>query len=299
MTTVRNSDFVGRRGVLKLLDICAEANQICREFTTHDVGVDAQIELVDGIHALAQYVNVQVKTGTSHVNESDEFWFVADRKHMFYWNGSMIPVIAVIYDPLTNRAVWIDVTGGMGDRISRQDFRWSVKFGPESVLTPGTLLSKVIPTVKDHIDNAFSRPSEGATSHVVWFMLIGILVCPESPTPLVADAAYRLALYLGQVDNAQAAAVVATVSSLSNEQLLRVVAAADYLFERGESFAQHVANLLDKSKSTIRQLEKLIKMGAVPPQHLDVAIQIVESSQNEFREDLWALAQKHNGPVLP
>ncbi|MEV8344659.1 DUF4365 domain-containing protein [Streptomyces niveus] len=81
-----------------------------REQETADVGIDAQLEVVDGATAEAtgRLLGVQIKSGDSYFKVSNEagWWFVCDADHVSYWLGHSLPVVVMLYEPQTKRVYW-------------------------------------------------------------------------------------------------------------------------------------------------------------------------------------------------
>ncbi|MCX5233948.1 DUF4365 domain-containing protein [Streptomyces prunicolor] len=85
-----------------------------REQETADVGVDAQLEVVDGVTAEAtgRLLGVQIKSGDSYFKVSSDagWWFVCDADHVSYWLGHSLPVVVMLYEPQTKRVYWQHVS---------------------------------------------------------------------------------------------------------------------------------------------------------------------------------------------
>jgi hypothetical protein len=108
---VDDNYFQERMGVLALAKKVNELKCIWRETPNADVGIDGQIELVDGRgQSTGQLVAVQVKSGKSYVEKGDDqkILYYASEKHRNYWQNFPIPVLIVIHNPQNDMAYWVD-----------------------------------------------------------------------------------------------------------------------------------------------------------------------------------------------
>ncbi|KWV92596.1 DUF4365 domain-containing protein [Erythrobacter sp. AP23] len=101
-----------RLGINAVATAIASLGCIWRETPTGDVGIDAQIEHVNGKgQATGRLVSVQVKSGISYFgNESGEAYrFYPEDKHRIYWEQHPLPVILVLHHPDSQQSYWADV----------------------------------------------------------------------------------------------------------------------------------------------------------------------------------------------
>lgn len=102
-TSQMGVDFV--RSVVKA------ANCLFQEVSLeNDVGNDGYIEFVENEIAISFAIWVQIKTGNSYVKSDGNFVLKADKDHFEYWHAHIMPVAAIIYNPDTDVAVWLDIT---------------------------------------------------------------------------------------------------------------------------------------------------------------------------------------------
>ena len=86
-------------------------NSTFQEIDLHnDLGNDAYVEFVVEENATGCCVALQIKSGTSYRSGPNRYAFQADRDHFEYWSSHTLPVLAVIFDPDTQGAVWVDIT---------------------------------------------------------------------------------------------------------------------------------------------------------------------------------------------
>lgn len=103
--------FTEREGVIYVADQVNRARCIWRETQSVDVGIDGQIEHVNGAgEATGHMVFVQVKSGASYFDRrTDEVvTFTPASKHRSYWERSPLPVILVLHNESTAETIWVD-----------------------------------------------------------------------------------------------------------------------------------------------------------------------------------------------
>lgn len=83
-----------------------------REQTTHDYGIDAHIEIVQGGRPTGRLIALQIKSGTSFfIEEADSAYvYRTDEKHVSYWIEHSMPVVLVLYNPESQQLFWQQIT---------------------------------------------------------------------------------------------------------------------------------------------------------------------------------------------
>jgi hypothetical protein len=107
--------------------ICGEANQIFRELTKFDYGIDGEVEFKDDAgKASGKKIYVQLKSGGSYLRErkkdNEEIFDVKDVRHFEYWVNQPVDVYLVIRDA-EETIRWMNLTRYLKDRkdkMSRQ-----------------------------------------------------------------------------------------------------------------------------------------------------------------------------------
>lgn len=109
---VSNSSRIERIGVQCVALKFERLGYKFREQPISDYGVDAQIEIVEEDTATGQLVAVQIKSGTSWLNEFDGHGYVfrGHLKHLKYWLKHSLPVIIVLHDDENDDSFWQAVT---------------------------------------------------------------------------------------------------------------------------------------------------------------------------------------------
>ncbi|HEU0299112.1 MAG TPA: TIR domain-containing protein [Longimicrobium sp.] len=110
-----------------MLAICGEANQIFRELTKFDYGIDGEVEFKDNDgSASGRKIYVQLKSGGSYLRtrkrDGKEVFDVKNPRHLEYWVSQPVDVYLVIRDA-EGAIRWMNVTRYLqdrGDSASRQ-----------------------------------------------------------------------------------------------------------------------------------------------------------------------------------
>ena len=98
-----------REGVSAIQNIVyRELKWFFREQTVDDYGIDAQIEVTNQEHPTGKMIAVQIKSGASYFisTTEDGIVFRFDEKHKRYWLGHVLPVIVLLYHPVSQECIW-------------------------------------------------------------------------------------------------------------------------------------------------------------------------------------------------
>ncbi len=107
----KRSQSTSRNGINFVRNIVERQNSTFQEIALHnDLGNDAYIEFVVEENSTGCCIALQIKSGTSYRTTSGQYAFQADREHFEYWASHTLPVLAVIFDPEKEKAVWTDIT---------------------------------------------------------------------------------------------------------------------------------------------------------------------------------------------
>lgn len=112
MTTKRTrSQATSREGINYVRSVVERHNSTFQEIDLHnDLGNDAYVEFVVEESATGCCVVLQIKSGQSYALASGKHSFQSDRAHFEYWASHTLPVLAVVFDPETQTALWADIT---------------------------------------------------------------------------------------------------------------------------------------------------------------------------------------------
>ncbi len=121
----------------ELQSIVARADQIFRELTVQDNGIDAEIEFRDSDGNASPFkIYLQLKSGDSHLHlrktDGREI-FRASKRHVLYWRDQLSPVFLVVRRS-SGEIVWMDIRSYL-----KRNAAGPVK-GPLGVVFSGTIL---------------------------------------------------------------------------------------------------------------------------------------------------------------
>ena len=117
--------------------VLKDLDSIFREQLVMDMGIDAQIELSEGGSPSGKLIGVQIKTGASHFNETDDhFIYYGDLTHLDYWLGHSLPVILVGHLPGARLTIWSQVRS---DNITRTKKGWKIEIPKGKILDSSSL----------------------------------------------------------------------------------------------------------------------------------------------------------------
>ena len=73
-----------------------------------DYGIDVQIEITNQEYPTGKMIAVQIKSGESYFisTTEDGIIFRFDEKHKKYWLGHVLPVIVLLYHPVSQECIW-------------------------------------------------------------------------------------------------------------------------------------------------------------------------------------------------
>ena len=106
---VSRSDQQGDIGVYAVgLKVTQELGWIFRSQPLRDIGIDAQVEVIDNNKSKAELLALQIKSGKSWFGETNEqgIIFRGDPNHLEYWQKYPLSVIVVLYDDRNKTAYW-------------------------------------------------------------------------------------------------------------------------------------------------------------------------------------------------
>ncbi|MBH5336112.1 DUF4365 domain-containing protein [Streptomyces pactum] len=117
MTVVAPAHLVDRAGVSRAAYlVTTQLGWLFREQETSDIGIDAQIEVVDEAdypagaprRGTGRLLAVQIKSGTSRFTKSSElgWWFYCDASHIEYWKNHSLPVALMLFEPESEQIYW-------------------------------------------------------------------------------------------------------------------------------------------------------------------------------------------------
>lgn len=168
---VRDTVHTERLGVNTTATQFTRLGIIWRETSNTDVGLDGQIEYVDGDgYATGIIAGVQIKSGKSYFHDHEAFWkLYTDEKHRTYWENYPVPVILVLCDTINEACYWVD---------TRQYFKLDANHDKTYILIPKShILSQTEPAA------IFEAESVGYKQILCLDELIGTMIRKKSSNP--------------------------------------------------------------------------------------------------------------------
>jgi hypothetical protein len=118
MTTKRRHNIAtGRTGVNYVRNIVEKHNSIFQEVEQqNDIGNDAYIEFISDEESTGCCIAAQIKSGNSFRAKDEESYILkADKDHFEYWNLHVLPVVGIVYDPISDIASWVNISQYLED----------------------------------------------------------------------------------------------------------------------------------------------------------------------------------------
>lgn len=110
-TKHKRTQSTSKKGVSYVRSVVEDNNCIFQEISLeNDVGNDAYIEFIENEVAIGFAIWVQIKSGKSYVKPNGNHVLKADKEHFKYWHSHVMPVAAIVFDPETKAAAWVDIT---------------------------------------------------------------------------------------------------------------------------------------------------------------------------------------------
>ncbi|MFF4698411.1 DUF4365 domain-containing protein [Streptomyces chattanoogensis] len=122
MTIIPPTHLVDRAGVSWIAYlVTTQLGWLFREQETSDIGIDAQIEVVEegdipsgrSRRGTGHLLAVQIKSGMSQFAAPADrgWWFYCDAAHVAYWRNYSLPVVLMLFDPESELVFWQHVNG--------------------------------------------------------------------------------------------------------------------------------------------------------------------------------------------
>lgn len=305
MPNVPNSTITERIGVYYAGYLFSLGGVIFRETSNTDVGIDAQIELIDSNGgATGKLAGIQIKSGDSFVDVATRtFTLRAEQKHFEYWTRYTLPVIGVAYSPSLNKAVWFNLT-----EYSHQIIEEGGSYRVAGILDEGNELNE------QNISNTLTRiiqefhgmpvslqeaeqiahiqelPEEVVeveeTKEAAWKRLTNILLASQSEPDVLANVGSRLSWYFSTVSQEQKDFFVERISNATNEELTNIIIAIDAALSRGrDDTAQLICDLLSYIPHAEERLKDLARQRVVPVEALEALFQSIENFTEDFEAE--------------
>jgi hypothetical protein len=121
-----------RIGVSAVSLMLEEMGFVFREQVIEDYGIDAIIEERKPGYLSGKLISVQIKSGESYFSGKDKATFYIDEKHYNYWLNYSIPVILVLYNPISKLCIYEKVEK---DKLIKTDNAWKIEIPLSNLLS--------------------------------------------------------------------------------------------------------------------------------------------------------------------
>ncbi len=105
-----------------------------RSQEVEDYGIDAHVEPFNGPSSpTGRLLALQIKSGESYFGEETDggWWYRGKNRHLRYWLGHVLPVLIVLYDPVSRTMYWQHETE---DLVVYSDDAWKILIPRHQVL---------------------------------------------------------------------------------------------------------------------------------------------------------------------
>ena len=151
----------GRIGVSAVQSIVYnDLKWIFREQLVEDFGIDAEIEVANQKYPTGKMIAIQIKSGDSYFKRTtrEGIVFRFDENHKQYWLGHVLPVIVLLYHPVSKECIWEIIDKFTVKQVSRNGYKIVIpKENQFGVFTKAKLLilaySKNIDDLAKEIDD--------------------------------------------------------------------------------------------------------------------------------------------------
>ena len=303
MTKAPDTEFTSRAGVHYTGYICSMSGLIFRETPNTDIGIDGQIELVNGENkATGMMAGIQVKSGDSFVDAGTEtFTFRAEQKHFEYWEQFCLPVIGVVFSPTLKKAVWFDLSKHSKIILSKgKPLEIKEALNLQNELEPLNGVPALVERIKEYHGLSVSEEEvnrialiqeeheesaeiERLDKETAWKRLVTIFFDSDSDPDVIADVGYRLSWYFPSVSEEQRKFFISRVVRVTDEELVKIVSAVHQaLIGDRDDVATLIIDLISYLPNPVARLKNLEQSNLIPADQLWVLHQAIESLSEEL-----------------
>lgn len=118
---MENKPNTERLGIAELEALFATVGWYFREQFVKDIGVDAQVEIVEKNCSTGNLIAIQVKSGMSYFSETTTEHIIhrPEKRHVEYWLKHCLPVIIVLYNTDEKILYWTDINKNKLEELQR------------------------------------------------------------------------------------------------------------------------------------------------------------------------------------
>jgi hypothetical protein len=106
-------------GLAKIHSVCAKMSAVWRPTSSHDLGIDGQIEFLKprSYESTGDILAIQCKSGSSYFRKQDAtyVYFYPKARHRRYWKTLKLPVVLVLHNPDADLTLYAAVKPQLDD----------------------------------------------------------------------------------------------------------------------------------------------------------------------------------------
>lgn len=121
-----------RKGVNAVEGAFLDFGWIFREQHTSDIGIDAQVELIDDDNVTGKLIAIQIKSGEGNFTETKSgYRYYGSLAHYDYWLSHSLPVLLIAHIPRVGKNFWMNVSEKTAKKTQKG---WSILIPKENIL---------------------------------------------------------------------------------------------------------------------------------------------------------------------
>ncbi|MCX6170949.1 MAG: DUF4365 domain-containing protein [Ignavibacteriales bacterium] len=127
MLKYKKTNITAKTGVNYIRSIVEEAGSLFHKIESeNDLGIDALIEFIRDEKPLNSQIAIQIKSGSSYFNPSEQECIIPIGKHRDYWLNHPLPVIGIVYVPALKCAYWLNISDYINSHLEETMIRFKV-----------------------------------------------------------------------------------------------------------------------------------------------------------------------------
>jgi hypothetical protein len=118
----------------------------------NDIGIDAQIELIENEYPIGKIIALQIKTGESYYKKG--WCIIPVDNHREYWLNYQLPVVGIVCLPDKKTAYWIDIKKYLHNNFGSKQIAYRPNL--VNVFSVDNFLRVFIPSIKKTLPSGFN-----------------------------------------------------------------------------------------------------------------------------------------------
>lgn len=139
MGKIKKRNNVDRAGIGALTLLFSNTEWAFREDPITDIGIDAQLEIIENNKSTGQLIALQVKSGLSFFKNENEnsYIYYVDSNHIDYWFKHNLPVILILYHPKEKKLYWAPISM---ETVTHNKVGYKVEIRKDAILDENTYI---------------------------------------------------------------------------------------------------------------------------------------------------------------